>query len=193
VWARIEGLLDVACLHRGDGQLVHRWTRRPATAGSSSEAALFALYASAQDVLRSSGAEPEPTWVSVEAEHGRVLLGAAGGLIGAFTFEARIPFGMVRAQVRQVLDRWHASGTPHPVSRSTGSNPPATITSEESSELVQRVQRLVDAVRRRAPEPDAALAHLARVAGVPVIDLANPERLPPATLETILRAVPRSS
>lgn len=87
-------------------------------------------------------------------------------------FSGQVPLGLIRAQSDQVAEQVRRSVQP--------------------SGRAEEVRRVVAEVGRRASEPRAVWAHLARSAQIPVDALQHPEQLTEHQLEAILSAVPRS-
>lgn len=108
---------------------------------------------------------------TLEAE-GRtlVMLPVSDELVAVFQFTAGVPLGLARTQAQQLIEHLRA-----------GYGPP----------LVQRVKALVEDIRRRAPEPQAVLAHVARSAGIQTSSLDHPESLDDDQLRAVLASVPR--
>ncbi|MGF1509031.1 MAG: hypothetical protein ACFB9M_05960 [Myxococcota bacterium] len=195
----IPGLLEVVWLTIPDRLLVHHWARKPRETSEELAGQVGDLFESAQIMLRHSGSGGPATWVSAESAEGRVLLATVGDqMLGAFVFDGSWPLGMVRAQVRQLVEAGRAgfAARPHSAAESSEKGVSSALSSRLPplrSQDVNQVRSIVEVVRKKAPEPDAVLSHLARAAGISVLDLAHPERLSPGELRAILDSVPRTS
>lgn len=174
-----QAAAGVPGLHRllvfsSEGLLIHDWSRRTGMTDGEELAVEFArLFSVGAEVLERVSTARRPHWLTVESAHGRLLLGRVSEQLGmAVSFDRSWPLGLVRAQARQLLD--------------------LASHFEESEGDVESLRALIDDVRHRSPDAEAALSHMARSAGISVLDLARPELLSPEQTRAALASVPRT-
>ncbi|MEM1023908.1 MAG: roadblock/LC7 domain-containing protein [Myxococcota bacterium] len=170
--AGVPGLLQLL-VFSSEGLLIHHWSRSSSTEDGEELAVEFARFFSVGgEVMERIGSNRAPSWLTVESPHGRLLLGRVSEQLGmAVSFDRSWPLGLVRAQARQLLD----------LARSF----------EETEGDADALRSLIDEVRQRSPDAEAALSHMARSAGISVLDLARPELLSPEQTRAALASVPR--
>ncbi len=169
-----SALKDVWVISVPDCLPVASWSRRNEAPTEEAAVRLGSLYRRCQEALKWSDSMEAPRWVTIEAEDTVMMLArSAPDLVTVMAFERRVPLGLMRMQARQVLER---------VASETGIEP---------DPLRRDVEALLERIRARSPEPRAALAHLARTAGVDAERLARPDTLARDQLRAILEASPR--
>jgi predicted regulator of Ras-like GTPase activity (Roadblock/LC7/MglB family) len=171
--AGVPGLLHLV-VFSAEGLLIHFWTRLAEADGEELAVEFARLHSVAGEVLDRTGPNRGPQWVTVEAPEGRLLLGRVSAQLRVgVQFDRSWPLGLVRAQARQLAELARAF--------------------EDSEGEIEAVRALIEAVRRRSPDAEAVLSHMARSAGISVLDLARPELLSPDQAQAVLAAVPHPS
>jgi len=169
----VPGLIHLVVFST-EGLLIHHWTRRAQPDGEELAVEFARLQSVAEEVFDRAESSRGSQWVTVEAAEGRLLLGRVSSQLRVgVLFDRSWPLGLVRAQARQLAE----------MARSF----------EETEGEIDAIRALVEDVRRRSPDAEAVLSHMARSAGISVLDLARPELLSPDQTRAVLAAVPHPS
>lgn len=167
-----SALRDVWVVSVPDCLLVASWSRTGAERLDEAAVELGSLYQSCQAALHWSRSLGHTRWVTIESDDVVLVLARSSPeLVTVMSFDRRAPLGIIRMQARQVLEH---------VAADTDSRP---------DPLKSRVMTLLDEIQSRSPEPRAAVAHLARRAGLSVDQLIHPEGLGPDQLRSILESM----
>jgi predicted regulator of Ras-like GTPase activity (Roadblock/LC7/MglB family) len=167
-----SALRDVWVITIPDCLIVSTWSRAGTERSDEAAVELGALYQSCQSALHWSRSLGHARWVTIESDDVVIVLARSSPeLVTVLSFDRRAPLGIIRMQARQVLEH---------VASDTGTQP---------DPLKSRVMALLDDIRSRAPEPRAAVAHLARRAGVAPERLSHPEQLDTDQLRSVLESL----
>jgi len=158
-----------------DCLVVGSWSRANADRADEAAVELGSLYQSCQSALQWSQSLGHARWVTIESDDViLILVRSSTEVVVVMSFDRRAPLGLIRMQARQVIEN-------------------VALGSEPKDPLRSRVSALLAEIRNRAPEPRAAVAHLAREAGLTPERIDDLDHLEEAQLRSLLATIEPSS